>query len=73
VWFEAHLGMAAGVQEERGLLSQGVDMVIVCKLGKGNKGVPVVLAFVYKQPDVLFHLLVDPFCLVIGLWVVSCG
>ena len=48
-------------------------MVIVCKLSKGNEGVPVVLAFIHEQPDELFQLLVDLFCLAISLWVVSSG
>ena len=48
-------------------------MVVVCKLSEGNEGVPVVLAFVHKQPEELFQLLVDPFCLAIGLQVVSGG
>jgi len=73
VWFEAHPQVTTSVQEERGLLSRGVDIVVVCELGEGDKGVPVVLAFIHKQLDVLFQFLVDPFCLAIGLWVVSRG
>ena len=48
-------------------------MVVVCKLSEGNEGVLVVLAFVHEQLDELFQLLVDLFCLAIGLWVVSGG
>ena len=48
-------------------------MVVVRKLSKGNEGVPVVLAFIHEQLDELFQLLVDPFCLAIGLQVVSSG
>jgi len=73
VWFEAHPRVTTSVQEERGLLSRGVDMVVVRELGKGDKGVPVILAFIHKQLDILFQFLVDPFCLAVGLWVVSCG
>ncbi|KIM40813.1 hypothetical protein M413DRAFT_72527, partial [Hebeloma cylindrosporum] len=56
-----------------GLVCRGVDVVVVCELGEGNERVPVVLAFVHEQPDELFQLLVDPFCLAIGLRVVGCG
>ena len=46
-------------------------MVVVRELGEGDKGVPVILAFIHEQPDVLFQFLVDPFCLAISLRVVG--
>ena len=42
----------------------------MCKLGDGEPVHPVVLVVVDVQPEVLLQLLVDPFCLPVGLGVV---
>ena len=49
----------------------GLDVVVVGKLRQGEECVPVVLSFSDEEPQVLFQFLVDPFCLSVGLQVVS--
>ena len=56
---------------EEGLLRGGVDVVVVGKLCQGEECVPVVLSFSDEELQVLFQFLVDPFCLSVGLRVVS--
>jgi len=65
--FKAHPRVPAGIEEEGCLLCGQVDVVIVGELCQGEECVPVVLPFSNKDPQVLFQLLVDPFCLSIGL------
>src|SRR6267378_2797786 len=71
--FKAHVWVLSRVQEERCLLSAGVDMVVVLEFRHGQKFIPVILALIDKDPEVLFQFLVDTFCLSIHLWVVRCG
>jgi len=71
MWFEAHLGVSADIEEEGCLLRGGVDMVVVGELRQGEECVPIVLSFSNKDLQVLFQFLVDPFCLSVGLWVVG--
>ncbi len=59
--FKAHLRVSAGDKKERGLLCGGVDMVVVEKLGKQEKGMPLVLLLSDKDPQVLFQLLINLF------------
>ena len=73
VRFKAHSRVSAGVKKERGLLCGGVDVVVVGKLSKWKKGMPVVLPLSDKDPQVLFQLLVNSFSLSICLQVVGCG
>jgi len=61
--FEAHPRVSAGIKEEGCLLRGRVDVIIVGELRQGEECVPVVLSFSDKDPQVLFQLLVDPFCL----------
>ena len=67
--FEAHLRVSAGIEEEGCLLHGQVDVIIVGELHQGEEC--VVLSFSDKDPQVLFQFLVDPFCLSVGLRVVS--
>jgi hypothetical protein len=48
-------------------------MVVVLEFRHGQKFIPVILAFIDKDPKVLFQFLVDTFRLSIRLWVVRCG
>jgi len=69
--FKAHPRVSAGIEEEGGLLCGRVDVIIVGEFRQGEECVPVVLSFSPKDPQVLFQFLVDPFCLSIGLRVIS--
>jgi len=69
--FEAHPRVSASIKEEGCLLRGRVDVIIVEELRQGEECVPVVLSFSDKDPQVLFQFLVDPFCLSIGLQVIS--
>jgi len=76
MWFEAHLRVLAGIEDEGCLPHGRVDVIIVGELRQGEECVPVVLPFSDEDPQVLFQFLVDPFRLSVGLWVVSgrhCG
>jgi hypothetical protein len=68
---KAHAGMAPSVEEEGCLLSRGVDCIVVRKLGRREKLIPVVVALINKEPKINLQLLVDTLCLTIGLWMVS--
>jgi len=71
MWFEAHLQVLAGIEEEGCLLHGRVDVVVVGKLCQGEECVPVVLSFSNEEPQVLFQFLVDPFRLSVSLQMVS--
>ena len=73
VWLEAHLQVSAGVEEERGMLHGGVDMIVVGELCKGQKGVPVILSFSNEDPEELFQFLVDSLSLPVSLGVIGSG
>jgi len=65
--FEAHPGVSAGVEQERGLLRGRVDVVVVGELCEWKERVPVVLSFPDKDAYVLFQFLVNPFGLSVSL------
>ncbi|KAF8238794.1 hypothetical protein L208DRAFT_1240876, partial [Tricholoma matsutake] len=71
VRFESHAWMPSSVQEEGGLLSGSMDMIVVSELSQGKEIVPIILAFIDEDTDVLLQLLVDSFGLAISLWVIS--
>ena len=48
-----------------------MDMVVVSKLGQRKEIIPIVLAFIDKEADVLLQFLVDSLRLAISLWVIS--
>ena len=47
-------------------------MVVVLELGEGEQIVPIVLPLIYEEVQILFELLVNPFCLSFGLGVIGC-
>ncbi|KAF8237947.1 hypothetical protein L208DRAFT_1245125 [Tricholoma matsutake] len=60
-----------GCHPERGLLSGSMDVVIVSKLSQGEKIIPIVLALIDEDADVLLQFLVDSVSLAISLWVIG--
>ena len=48
-------------------------MIVRGELRQREEVFPIVLHFIDEGPQELFHLLVDPFRLSVGLGVVSCG
>ncbi|KAG5333759.1 hypothetical protein C0989_004951 [Termitomyces sp. Mn162] len=62
-----------GVKEEWGKLGGYVNMVVVLEFGIGEEFVPVILALVAEEVEILFQLLVYMLCLAIGLWMVGSG
>jgi hypothetical protein len=61
----------AAIEEKGGLLSRGVDVVVVLELRHRQEICPVVLPFASEQPEVLLEFLVYPFRLTICLRVVG--
>jgi hypothetical protein len=50
-----------------------MDVVVVLEFCHGQKFIPVILALIDKDPEVLFQFLVDTFHLSVCLWMVCCG
>jgi len=73
VRFKAHSGNASGVEEERRVLSGGVNLVVVLEFHKWQEPHPIILSLVGEESEILFQFLVDPFHLSISLWVVGSG
>ena len=71
MWFEAHPRVSAGIEQERGLLSGRVDMVVVGELRERKEVIPVILSFSDEDAYVLFQFLVNPFGLSVGLWMIG--
>jgi hypothetical protein len=71
--FEAHVRVSPSVDEEGSMLHRRVSVVVVREFGEWQQGIPVVLAFVDENSDVLFEFLIDVFGLAIRLRVICCG
>ena len=56
-----------------GLRSHGVGAEVVGKFSGREVGSPVVLSDRGVSAEILFEFLINPFCLTIGLQVISCG
>ncbi|KAG5339180.1 hypothetical protein C0989_005258 [Termitomyces sp. Mn162] len=65
--------VSSGVEEEWGKLGGSMNMVVVLELGIGKEFVPVILALVAEEVEVLLQLLVYVFGLAIRLWVIGGG
>ena len=59
MWFEAHLRVLAGIEEEGRLLRGGVDVVVVGELRQGEECVPVVLSFSDEEPSTIGRIFVS--------------
>ncbi|KAG5338852.1 hypothetical protein C0989_005822, partial [Termitomyces sp. Mn162] len=58
-------------KKEWGELGGYVNMVVVLKFGIMEEFIPVILALVAEDMEILLQLLVYMFCLAVGLWVVG--
>ncbi|KAG5332062.1 hypothetical protein C0989_007283 [Termitomyces sp. Mn162] len=61
------------VKEEWGKLGGCVNMVVVLEFGIGEEFVPVILALIAEEVEILFQLLVYMLHLSVRLWVVGSG
>ncbi|KAG5349075.1 hypothetical protein C0989_006170 [Termitomyces sp. Mn162] len=61
------------IEEEWGELGGCVNMVVVLEFGVGEELVPVILALVAEEAEILFQLLVYTLYLAIRLWMVGSG
>lgn len=64
---KAHPGESSRLEEERLMLSGGVNMVVVLELCQWEEVRPVILTLIDKEAEVLFKLLIHPFGLAITL------
>jgi len=71
--FKAHAGDMSGVEEERRVLSETVNLVVVLEFRESQEPHPIILSLVGEESEILFQFLVDPFRLSISLWVVGGG
>jgi len=71
MWFEAHLGVSASVEQEQSLLCGRVDMVVVRELCKWEEIIPVILLFTDEAAYILFQFLINLFGLSVGLWMIG--
>ncbi|KAG5728435.1 hypothetical protein E4T56_gene19020 [Termitomyces sp. T112] len=71
--FITHAQVPSSVEEEWGELGGRMNMVVVLEFGIGEEFVPVVLALVAEEVEILFQLLVYMLHLAIGLRMVGSG
>jgi hypothetical protein len=70
---KTHPGYASGIKEKRDLSGRGMDMIVVLEFRKRKEFVPVVLALIDKDTEILFEFLIDPLRLSVSLRVVCRG
>ncbi|KAG5349076.1 hypothetical protein C0989_006168 [Termitomyces sp. Mn162] len=72
-WSSKPMCVLTGVKEEWGKLDGCVNMVVVLEFGIREEFIPVILALVAEEAEILFQLLVYMLHLAIGLWMVGSG
>lgn len=63
--------MSAIVSTKWALLSEGIACIVVGKLHVVKQGKPVILVVIQKTMKILFHNLVDLFCLPLALQMIG--
>ncbi|KNZ82332.1 hypothetical protein J132_00147, partial [Termitomyces sp. J132] len=71
--FKTHAQIPPSVKEELGELGGHMNMVVVLELGVRKEFIPVILALIEEEVEVLLQLMIYTFSLAIGLWVVGSG
>ncbi|KNZ72702.1 hypothetical protein J132_02136, partial [Termitomyces sp. J132] len=71
--FKAHAWVLSSVEEEWRELGRCVNMVVVLELGIREEFIPVILALIAEEVEVLLQLLIYTFGLAVGLQVVDGG
>ena len=71
--FKVYMRSLSSVEQEQNLLNRWIHVVVVLELCHGQQVIPVILSLIDEELQILIQLLVDMFCLSIGLQMPSSG